>query len=112
MCIRNATSSWKKINAGVPQGSILGPLLFIIFIKDTVNYIKSFIRLFADDTCLFEVVDGLVASAAVLNDELKKILIWAKTWLVLSSALKTEVLLASKKLINCITLHYSWEVLR
>ena len=95
VCIRNATSSWKKINAGVPQSSILGPLLFVIFINDIVNDINSFVRLFADDTCIFEIVDDPIASAAVLNDDLKKILIWAKTWLVLFNAIKTKVLLAS-----------------
>ena len=100
VCIRNATSSWKKISAGVPQGSILGPLLFVIFINDIVNDINSFIRLFADDTCIFEIVDDPIASAAVLNDDLKKILIWAKTWLVLFNAIKTEVLLATKKRIK------------
>ena len=48
--MNNAISSWKKINAGVPQGSILGPLLFITFINDIVNDINSYIRLFVDNT--------------------------------------------------------------
>ena len=99
MCIRNVTSSWKKINAGVPQGSILGPLLFIIFIYD-IKDINSFIRLFADDPCIVKITDDPVASAAILNDDLKKILAWAKQWLVLFNARKTNVLLASKKRIT------------
>ena len=78
VCIRNVTSSWKQINAGVPQGSILGALLFIIFINDIIKDINSFIRRFADDTCIFEIVDDPVAAAAILNDDLKKILAWAK----------------------------------
>ena len=97
VCIRNVTSSWKKINAGVPNGSILGPLLFIISINDIIKDINSFIRPFADDTCIFKTVDDPVASAAILNDILKKILAWAKQWLVLFNALKTKVLLAYKK---------------
>ena len=100
LCIKNDSSSWKKVNAGVPQGSILGPLLFIIFINDIVKDIKSAIRLFADDTCLFEIVEEPVASADTLNDDLRKILIWAKNWLVLFNALKTEVFVVSKKRIK------------
>ena len=71
VCIKKPASSWKKISAGVPQGSILGPLLFIVFI---VNEIRSFVRLFADDTCLFEIIDDPIASAAALNEDLRKVL--------------------------------------
>ena len=96
VCIKNSASSWKKISAGVPQGSILGPLLFIVFINDIVNEIRSFVRLFADDTCVFEVIDDPIASVAALNEDLRKILAWAKTWLVLFNALKTEVMNITK----------------
>ena len=49
-------SSWKDVNAGVPQGSILGPLVFLVYINDLPNGLKSNPKLFADDTSLFSVI--------------------------------------------------------
>ena len=94
------SSDWNYIRAGVPQGSILGPLLFLLFINDIVNDIGSNIRLFADDTSLFIIVDNAPDAAARLNSDLDKITRWAAMWLVTFNPSKTEALLLSRKLNN------------
>ena len=66
----------------MPQGSILGPLLLLLYINDIVLEIKSNIRLLADDTSLFIVVENHFEAVDMLNNDLAKITRWAGMWLV------------------------------
>ena len=86
-----AQSAWNFISAGVPQGSILGPLLFHLFINDIVNDIGSSIRLFADDTSLYIIVEDPNVAAEPLNADLEKIAEFALKWLVKCNPLKTDL---------------------
>ena len=59
--------TWKNVNAGVPQGSILGPLLFSIYINDLTEGLSSNAKPFVDDTSLFSVIHDIQTSANNLN---------------------------------------------
>ena len=59
--------AWNQIKAGVPQGSVLGPLLFLVYINDLEDGIKSSVKFFADDTSLFSIVRDKYVSAEELN---------------------------------------------
>ena len=96
--IPGGISEWLEILAGVHQGSILGPLLFIMFINDIVKEIHSNIRLFADDTSLYIIVDFPDSAAQILNVDLERIYKWAVQWLVRFNPNKTESFLFSRKL--------------
>jgi len=87
-----------EILAGVPQGSILGPLMFLVYINDIIADINAHIQLFADDTSLFMVVNSPNATAAVLQSDIDKISSWADKWLVCFNPLKSESMLISRKI--------------
>ena len=80
--LNGQNSSWANVHAGVPQGSILGPLIFLIYISDLSDNLTSNAKLFADDTSLFSVVHDVNTSAKELNDDLKKVNDWAFQWKV------------------------------
>ena len=78
--LNEQTSNWKKIKAGVPQGSILGPLFFIIYINDLPSELCCSAKLFADDTFLFFVVENVSGTTTNLNKDLENINKWAQQW--------------------------------
>ena len=78
--LNGQVSLWTDVNAGVPQGSILGPLLFLIYINDLADGLSSNAKLFADDTSFFSFMHDVDTSANELNNDLYQINIWAFQW--------------------------------
>ena len=73
-------SEWKTLEAGVPQGSVLGPLLFLVYINDLPDNIKATIKLFADDSSLFARVSNVNDTQRLLEDDLLLIEKWGHQW--------------------------------
>ena len=78
--LNGQVSTWTNVNAVVPQGYILCPLLFLIYINDLSDNLSSNVKLFADDTSFFSVIHDTNISAGELNEDLKKISEWAFQW--------------------------------
>ena len=83
--LKEQVCTWGNINAGVPRGSILGPLLFSIYINDLTEGLTTNAQLFADDTSLFSVVHDAQTSANDLNKDLEIINNWTYQWKIRSS---------------------------
>ena len=95
--INGCNSSVLPVKAGVPQGSVLGPLLFLVFFNDITQGIDSTMSLFPDDSILGSIVDDPNISGQTLNKDLEKLWSWATRWQVKFNPSKAELVLFSTK---------------
>ena len=95
--INGTASETTHLSAGVPQGSILGPLIFLVYINDITDAVRSNIRLYADDASLFIEYDDPQSAVDDLNEDLARIQDWANRWFVTFNPEKTESLVFSRK---------------
>ena len=72
--VNGVCSEWTNVTSGIPQGSVLGPILFTIFINDLPISISSHVKIFADDTKIY--------NTTVLQDDLHKLYEWSNKWLL------------------------------
>ena len=89
MCIKGRWSGWIRVWSGVPQGSVLGPVLFLVFINDLDQGIVSNILKFADDTKIFKEV----------KDNIDCEVLWAQKWLMEFSVKNVKLCILGDRLI-------------
>ena len=76
----------------MPQGSVLGPLLFLVYVNDITQNLLSIARLFADDTSLASTTLNIDDLQGIINHDLREISKWCKQWLVTFNPDKTVAL--------------------
>lgn len=94
---KDILSSCRGVNAGVPQGSVLGPFLFLIYVNDVSENMLSLCRLFADDNSLQSSSYNAVNIEYVLNHDLKVLENWSSNWLLKFNPSKTKAIFFTLK---------------
>ena len=89
--LNGCTSDWTKVISGVPQGSVLGPLLFLVYINDLPEIAQGRIKMFADDTKLYSTVSS-PQDRYNLQDDLDALVRWSDTWQLPFNEEKCKVL--------------------
>lgn len=102
--LRNGVSSWKNVLSGVPQGSILGPLLFLIYVNDMPDGVKTTAKMFADDTKVYNDIK-IVNDCELLQEDLNSLSHWSKKWLLCFNETKCVVLKIKMSILYMYTLN-------
>jgi len=79
--VRGSCSHWVEVISGVPQGSVLGPLLFLIYVNDLPGWIKTNIKMFADDTKLWNTIQH-ESDSQEMQEDLDTLREWSNKWLL------------------------------
>jgi len=96
VCVKGVKSTWEEVWSGVPQGSVLWPLLFLIYINDLEEEVVSKVFKFADDTRLFRQVNDTV-DALGIQEDLDRLVQWADKWQMQFNVSKCKVMHVGKK---------------
>ena len=82
VCVECSLSNWEDVLSGIPQGSVLGPTLFVVFINDMPDEITSLSKMFADDAKVFRQIETS-ADTATLQNDLDHLTDWSKNWQII-----------------------------
>ena len=98
VCINDVNSPIHEIKSGVPQGSVLGPILFLLYINDLSNALLCKPRLFADDTLLLYSSNNLNKLEALRNNELLLVKLWMDANKLKINTSKSQAIIINYKL--------------
>ena len=90
--IQGSPSEWSPVISGTPQGTILGPILFLLYINDVSDNVKSKIKLFADDTKIYREIKDPTIDTVILQSDLDSVSEWANKWKMHFNVSKCEVM--------------------
>ena len=108
VAVSASKSDWTPVVSGVPQGTVLGPVLFKIFINDIVDEVESEIRLFADD-CVFYRLVANDQDCEQLQKDIDHLTSWAKKWHMRFEPSKCKIMRITRKTTHKITYQYTME---
>ena len=77
--IKGVKSSWKKVISGVPQGTVLAPVMFLVYVNDMIDGVDSYMSMFADDTKILRRIHSK-EDQVILQQDLEKVWKWSQTW--------------------------------
>ena len=86
--VNNSYSNSTPVHSGIPQGSVLGPVLFTIYINDLPDVVENICKIFADDTKLY----GPAQNSSIIQNDLKSLMKWSRLWLLGFNVPKCSVL--------------------
>ena len=96
--VRDTHSSWSCVTSGVPQGTILVPILFLIYVNDNISSnISPTLKMFADDTKVYREPSDITRDSEALQFEVDQLLYWTSNWQPLFNPVKYEVLRITHK---------------
>jgi len=89
--VRRRASRWERVRSGVPQGSVLGPLLFLLYVNELPDWITNSMVMFADDTKIWREIENAEDSSELQSD-LNRLRNWSRTWLLEFNVDKCKVM--------------------
>ena len=95
--VRGTNPSWSCVTSGVPQGTILGPILFLIYVNDVSFNISSTLRMFADDSKVYKELSNMTRDNEAIQLDVDHLLSWASKWQLRVNPEKCEALRVTHK---------------